>query len=297
MSPTTGPSALGKEIRVEFGDDNHVKNVFFPLREVLKNYNVDNDRIFLDGSGRGGEFAYVLAGMRPHQWAAVAVRSALPRTPWMLSNLASVPFALHYRNGGPVTNNKDALAAVEAHKTTGALPLAIQAYDPLPTAQEAKAKGSQANDPIHDATPVIAAFFADKRRTPAPAFVGFSTDSPTFKTAHWVRLLKYDVEVGQPAKITAKIDRATNVIDVSTDRVEDFRILLSDDLVDLSKPIKINVNGKLVQEQKFERSLSRFLDYFKDNPVDPGLVPAEWIDLHTPPADAPKAEGGEPAKD
>src|SRR5262249_13716752 len=57
MAPSIGASALGKDFRVEWGKDLQIKCVALPLQEMLAKYPIDFDRVYLEGTGEGGEFA------------------------------------------------------------------------------------------------------------------------------------------------------------------------------------------------------------------------------------------------
>lgn len=300
MAPTLGPKAGGKDVRIEFGDDNQFINVYAPIREMLLRFSVDADRIYLEGTGRGGELAANLVAYKPQQWSAAAIRSAMPRKPGLMANALDVPLQYHFRQGGKAANAKDAVKEIESQKTAG-LPVAVVTYDPLPPNLDQRARAGMATDPVHDATGPMLAFFGDKRRRSPPKSFEFTTDKAMFGSGYWSRILKADWELG--AKLAVKVDAEKNEITVTADHVEEFRLLFHDAILDLGRPVKVTVNGKVLSDGKVERSLEEFLKNWRVNRVDPWFVPCTQLDLVVPmeekaadkPADKP-ADGGQTGK-
>ncbi len=296
VAPTMGPNAGGKEIRIEWGDKYHFYNVYWPLTDVMTNYAVDTSRIYLDGTGDGGNFALLLATLRPHQWAGVAARNTVPKDTASLTNLENVPTTFHYRKGGAFATTVGLISALEQLKTVNGVPVTLKEYDPLPEAQERAAKGTQATDPIHDATTAIAAGFAEAVRTTAAKKLTYQTSDHMFDRAYWVRLITFDT-AGQPAKVTGTVDSATNTIDLNVERVDELRLFLQDSIVDLTKPVKVMVNGKLNVEQKFERSIDELLKFYEKNNLDPYGAPTAILDVKIPLAAPETKPGDNPPKD
>lgn len=289
LAPNIGPKAGGKDVRIEFGDDAQFFNVYRPLNDMLLRFPIDADRICVEGTGRGGELAANLVSYKPQQWAGAAIRSALPRNVKLLANAPTVGMAFHYRQGGRVTNAKDALAAVEAMKAAGA-PVVTAAYDALATGADQKARAGMANDPVHDATGPILSFLLERRRMASPKTFSFSTDKARFRFGYWVRLGRFDFET-KPARIDVKVNDADNVIELTSSQIEDFRLLLSDAVIDLGRPVKVVVNGKPVFEGKRERSFDEFFANWNGNRIDPSIVPCATIDVVVPAADPAPANG------
>ncbi len=297
MAPTWGPNAGGKDIRIEPGDRFYDLNIVWPMNDVQTKYSVDNARIYLDGTGDGGTLALQLVSGKPYQWAGVAIRNGLTKDVQLLQNAASVPIALHYRKGGPVTSAADFLTGVEQLKTVNGCAITTKEYDPLPPAAERTAKGTQANDPVHDATPAIVAGFTAAPRNQAIKKLTFATTDRLFNRSYWVRLGRYETDAGG-AKITAEIDAASNTINLTTnDHIEEFRLFLTDAIVDLGKPVKVTLNGKPYAEKQFERSIEDFLKFYGETQIDPGLVPSVIFDMKVPAAAPESKPAGDPPKD
>lgn len=285
MAPNLGPKAGGKDVRIEFGDDNQFLNVYAPLRQVLERHSIDVDRLYVEGTGRGGELAANLVAYKPFQWAAAAIRTAMPRKPALMSNAFDVPCVYHYRQGSKAANAKTALQELETQKAAGQ-PIVLTTYDPLPPNLDQRARAGMLTDPVHDATGPILTFFADKKRRPPPKAFTFATDKAMFKTAQWVRIVTADFEP-EPARVTVKTDAATNTVDVTVEHIESFRVLLSDAVVDLDKPVKVVVNGTTLHDGKLDRAFDAFFNNWRPNRVDPGYTPCAQVNIDVPP---PKAE-------
>jgi fermentation-respiration switch protein FrsA (DUF1100 family) len=274
IAPTMGPGAAGKEYRVEWGDILHIKSVYLPMLEMLEKYPVDNERIYLDGAGEGGEFALQLGLFKPHAWAAVAARSALPRTLQLLQNGGSLPISVHLRTGTPVQTGQPRQNFDHQVQTLG-LPAELKEYP----ASDKPYRGGFANDPLNEATAAIVAFFGQKTRVLYPKKLTFTTDTSIFKEAYWIRLIKHESGDQHFAKISGSVDPGENLIDLTTEGIEEFKIYLSDRLLDLSRPVKVNVNGRPHTERQFTRDLDVFLNYYVANPIDPALQPCAFLEL------------------
>jgi hypothetical protein len=283
VAPTMGPASAGKEHRVQWGSPLHFYSIYACLTEVLDTLPIDRERMYLDGSGEGGEFAWQVALYRPHMWAAVGIRSALPRVLQLLPNGGSLPISVHLRTGSPAhaspnrakfDQERAAVATIEVKEHPAA---------------EKPVRTMFASDPIQESTPAIAAFFAGKTRNLGPKKVTYLADTADFRDCYWVRLVTYESgdKPGEKfAKITAVVDDAANAIDVKSDGVEIFKLYLNDRVVDLDKPVKILVNGKPHTERQIERSLDAFLRYYAGNRIDPGLQPTAILEVKVPAADA-----------
>jgi hypothetical protein len=234
-----------------------IRQVFAPMGAELKPLNYDRDRLYLDcGRGSSG-FGLRLASYFPTRFAALVLRHPVPVTGDMrLGSLAGVPVLLV---STPETKDAcDSLAKVlnelEAGKCTilegkGAYPF----------------KESQAD---------IEAWLVPQKRNMARSRVIVEPNSESFRKVFWVNILKMEPLAGLPAamrpRFVVEADRSTNRIKIESRGVEQFQLLLNDDLVDLSKEFTIDVNGKLVTQ-----TLSRNFGFMTEQMVtlfDPGWI-------------------------
>jgi hypothetical protein len=270
------------------GIDAQIKIAFQSLYDVVGSYPVDNDRMYLDGSGDGGELAWQAALGKPHFWAGVAIRSALPRTLQGLPNCGALPVQLHLRAGSPQSSGA---AHDNFEKARKDLPIEVKEH----TAPDKPARSAFAADTIAESTPEIAAFFAKKARNLAPkrfTFIPITEGDLRFKECYWANLLKYEDKI---SKLVAVVDEKENAIDLATENIESFKIYLSDRLVNLDRPVKVTVNGKEHTNRLFSRDLKTFIQYYKKNPRDPGIQPCAILDIAVSPTVESKPSAPESA--
>ena len=88
-------------------------------------------------------------------------------------------------------------------------------------------------------------------------------------SAHWIQIARLADPTG--VRVDAKINRETNTITIDATGVTEVTVYLSDDLVDLSKPVKVVANGAENIDQ-FDRSLRTVMTLLESGKIDPGRV-------------------------
>ena len=134
-------------------------------------------------------------------------------------------------------------------------------------------------------------FLRAHRRDPYPSRVKFTTREPAFGRCYWIeiveatRALRIEIthvdmnnapietrkEYEKPVEVDAECDRAKNRVTIKAGAVRELKVRLSDELLDLDKPVRIVLNNEVVFEGKVERSLQVALDDCKAR-RDRGLV-------------------------
>lgn len=304
MAPTLGektrPPNRRQARRIGWFDKLHMLNIYLPLREVLEQCNIDTNRMYLEGVGRGGQTALHLACLRPKDFAAVAIRSARPKVPELLPNLCELPVSFFIRKDGPYSGKEGQAMRQAVQKAEEAFGLAIdfKEHEALSEGEARRARGSQESDPVHDATPEVAAFFESHVRDPYPSHVRFkSTDLRMFARSYWVRIQSGDILEEEGPYIEVRADRESNTLFVKQERVETFSCFLNDRILDMDRPIAVNVNGQEVMKEKVARSLDYALTYFNQNHRDPVVVATEQIRVEVPVTPAPEEAGGDGGED
>lgn len=94
------------------------------------------------------------------------------------------------------------------------------------------------------------AWVTKNARTPYPAELSFAPKSDYARSAYWLSL--EGITVSEGPKVDAKVDRASNTITIDASKVANLVVYLNDELLDLSKPVVLVVNGKT-----FERAVER----------------------------------------
>lgn len=300
VAPTIEERTLGDkktQERIEFFDKWYVYAITRSLIEVIGTYNVDMSRICMDGCGQGGKAAMEMAIFWP-KIAAVSARSAEPKSQRCLGNIKNLAAFL-------LVNRKDGIYSSEAGKATRdlilqakekhALDLEFKDCDPLPNdTVRRKEMGSQASDPVHDASAEILAWYLTKTRKAAPpAFFFMSNNFRRYSRAVWAVIVKGDADEKMKSEcfLDANVDREKNVISVKTANVESFRLYLNDKIVDMDRSIKVVVDGKELKDMKVDRSLDYLLKYQEGpNANDPYAVMTGEIMVVVPTAEEPPAE-------
>lgn len=300
IAPTIGKKTVGKRAgdqqrinRRDINDLPHLRTCFRVLNDVLTNFKVDYDRIFIEGTGQGATTAVDLAIAQPKRFAGVAARSGVPAQTKFLGNLRGItPIMFVDREGGVWSKGDGAVSKGQVTQMQQDMGLDI-AFKNYPTvdnpAQQRKNKGKGKNDRIPEASADIAAFFADKKRNLAPDSLTFATwNSRFFKRSAWLVLLKAG---GVPSAGTAAtfegLIKDDNTIEVTTTEVEVFSIYAGS-WVDLSKPVKVVVNGKVAFNEVVQPSLDAMLKYYKGNTFDPTQIIVGTMRINVPLEEEPE---------
>ncbi len=270
-------------------------HVLAPLRDAMARYNVDPDRVWIDGGSMGANGAWQIASLWPDRFAAAAPRGGCPHFIRIKGEGGTEEIRPFYaRNLKPVAVNwtvgaKDKgldLNAVQALKVVLSGWRYDFAYTELPEG---------GHEWFPDETPRITEWMTGKARSPDPPEVRWTSWEKIFNRSYWVEVLdaagasRIETTVkdfdGRPiekrlgldreVRLTAIAKRAQNRIDVDGDGVKELRLWLNDRIVDLSKPVKVTWNNKKVFEGRVEPSVQRMLDEAKRRGDAVLLYPAE----------------------
>ncbi len=89
------------------------------LDEVISNYSVDADRVYLTGHSMGGRGTWYLAYKFPDRFAAIAPISALSTIPAWAGRLKGVPIWVFHGAADNVVGAEESEAMVNAAKAAG----------------------------------------------------------------------------------------------------------------------------------------------------------------------------------
>ena len=248
-----------------------IDNLARLLERVKRDYNVDESRTYVTGISDGGTGVYFLAMRLATPWAACMPLNGHPSVianpdtgadgQLYSSNLFNCP--LRIVNGGRDRLYPAASVApiIEMFKRTGAT-LEFQVY---PDAGHDVSWWPQERSRYE-------AFLAAHRRIPNPERVSWESErTDRYNRFRWLvidRLGKRssdvaleDVNAFSPVplmeralfdrgKPSGRVDavRRANSFEVKTRGVQAFTLLLSPDVVDFSKPVRVTVNGKVAHD-------------------------------------------------
>jgi hypothetical protein len=263
---------------------NQLENIFRVLDDVKRTYNVDESRVYVTGISDGGTGVYYLAMRAATPWAAclplngnIAVL-ANPESgvegELFFNNLINCPF--HIVNGG-----KDRLypAAyltpyIDLMRKAG-VPLVWQVY----------------KDAGHDTSwwpverPLYEGFLGTHARDGYPDRVSWETERvDRYSRMRWLLIDSLGVRpsdsaltvpaIGTPEaaalrrlvsnqRHSGRVDivRQGNTFDAKTRGVREFTLLLSPDVIDFARPVKVTANGKTAFEGPVKKDVAALLKW------------------------------------
>jgi len=210
--------------RARFVEEGQVKSDRVPLKAVWQRYPVDFNRILLEG----GSDALQFAASYPAFYAGVVVRGeAADVDPEQVRNLGGMPVY--------VVKEKDKEPPAVASLQKGGHPadrLTVGPVDKLPEWLNAQ------------------------RRVAPKAFHWICKDPSAQRLAHWVNLDRLDDPPVVPTLEVAVLDTQEdpNTVTLKTKGVRSLTLFLSDQIVDLDRPVRVLVNGKPATEARIESS-------------------------------------------
>ena len=217
-------------------DKKRNKVVFGTFGEVMRNYNLDRNRVFLDfGRGACG-FGLRFATLFPDRFAGAILRQPSAVDDLRLGSLLGMPVLLLRTPATAATVDalKARLDAASPNTTT-----VIDATDAYPH------RGASAE---------IEAWIGKQRRNMTPTRVVIEPNHDMFNRAYWAKIDTAESLLTTAAdkrpRLEVQADRAGNRITVKAVGVERFTLHLNDDLVDLDKEFTVIVNDKAMVEKR-----------------------------------------------
>lgn len=239
---------------VVLGEPGGLARVLTTLRLCTEAFDVDPDRVLCVGTGDEGGKAALEAGRQfPQRFAGIACRAADAGIE-QIDTLDNMPIRITV--GGP-----EAEAFAKACGDKGFEAVSI---DPSPD-----------EEPLRE-------WLLDQRRVAQPERVRVVAGKPFPTRCYWVGIAPIDPHTGG-AYARVRLHREDNAIVLEGGGVSFVRLYLSDAMLDLDQPIKLEVNGE-AREEVARRSLRITRECMLDGISDLGAVyTAELIvDLRAP---------------
>ncbi len=246
------------------------------LREVMRDFRIDPDRVFLDGASMGGVGTFCIAAHHPDRWAGIAPRARGPRTEYtetdgkrthrakLADNYRGLPIYWVYGEKDPVVP-LDILLDVRKQFESMKLDV-VYAQHP------------GGHDWVPEETPKVAGWMRKQARDPYAAEVTFATVEKHFLRSRWIEiertaegrtvtmnhmgmndeLCETRSEWVREARVVAR--REKNRIELRTENVKSLVVHLHERMVDFAQPVEIVVNGTSVWRKKVETSRLRMLE-------------------------------------
>jgi hypothetical protein len=272
-----------KEIEGSWMTADNLPILFTGVKVLLYDLHFDRQRVILDGWKDAGLDAVLVATSFPSWFAGVISRSGdIGGEDVLYMNLCNSP--LLYVEGGADARGADLNALKEKCGAT----------TELTTVQDTQS----ALDPTADARTKITAWITARKRDLAPAkFTNYYGDV-SYQCSNWIKAdavsRRATAKPGDKdyPHIDAEIDKASNTIKLHTVNVTSLYVYMNDALVDMSKAVTIEVNGKKRASRVYARDLRFLLDNrVTNNSGDYGLyVAQEYVTGIEP--NVPKADAG-----
>jgi predicted esterase len=220
------------------------------FRDLCSRFDVDLDRVFVAGLSQTGFWSWQLANERADRFAGIAPMSAvsIQQEPYLANFLALSIYVLH--------GDQDPTCPIAQPRRT--LPLLEKLGVRIKFAEIAGAKHEVAVwSHLHEAL----AWLAEKPRDPYPKQIAKCVQTTKSPWCYWLRIDEIAKsgggEAGSPATAKIGAEITGQEIAITSEGVERITLCLSSELVDLSKPVTVKWNDKVVHEGPVQRDFAR----------------------------------------
>lgn len=203
---------------------------------------VSPDRVYLMGYSAGGDGVWQLAPRLADRFAAAAMMAGHPNEA-QLDGLRNLPFAL-FMGGDDAAYDRNKIARERAAKLDELQAADPKGYEHFVRIYEGLGHWMQRKDA--EGLPWMAGF----TRRAWPERVVWLQDDVTHERFYWLGVPAGSAKAGQ--RVVASV--AKNVVTLESSDVKALSLRLSDELVDLDRPVIVKVGEQRVFEGKLERS-------------------------------------------
>lgn len=254
--------------------------VVYPQRvldDVRRRLNVDGNRVILTGYSKGGYTTWGTVLFSPAQWAGAAPMASFPLTDagrhgfeLYLANVLNLDLQFHWGDQDILAGQTEGINTFARSAAGEMKRLKATRFEPIEYAGQGHGLTIDADK--------LKAFLAKARRTPWPASYTFTFHHVWEGSSYHVRavktsLLELDFKNLPSVRVANSADAKTAAIKLFRDRSYEFRvdvgdkansisvrtrnlreieISLSPQQLDFSKPVRVLVDGKPVQEKKLD---------------------------------------------
>jgi len=253
--------------RPRWSDRRYLKSLIYDMvgDPIFQEFNIDRNRIFLDGAGEGGTEAWKVASSFAYHFAGLIIRGGPPPPVQAQADGAAGKPRFRYRDLG----NLNVLFFYMLHmwpesEDYGAFKIAIQGttrynvfhedLDPhLDVTTLHMAADAMAGPVLH--------FLKWKWRNPYPRSIDWSVKDPRTRRSYWVKSLDEEdsLDKSDLPNFQAYLDRERNLVEITSHRIRGLEVNLNDVLLDLDRPVTLTVNRRILFHGQPSRSLARLL--------------------------------------
>jgi hypothetical protein len=239
------PGGRGKSMGKPTGNT----DVFETLDEIKKDYNVDEDRVYLVGHSTGGTGALLLATRFPSIFAALGLVAPFPDTSTLkgfttkdklwdkinnptgfLGNLKNIPMYILAGDAdtkSPIENQREFVDKCKASDINISLDV-IQG-------------GDHALFPLYSPMQKVFEFFKDKVRVNKPKDITFSTAQLKYDEAYWIKIKSLE-SFNNIGTVRAS-SNADGIINIQTKNVAEYEIRLKELDYSSQQILTVTTNG------------------------------------------------------
>lgn len=195
------------------------------LRDVVENFNIDRNRVYVHGFSNGGNGAWHYGQSFPWLFGAACPRGGGNPDPGRLENLLHVGvYVVHGENDPVIRSDGDRSCAKKLEEL---------GYDAVYV--EIPGGG---HEPFHQETPKVVEYFRKHERDPWPKTITYQNRDGKPARVYWV-------DVTKPTgafRVEAKVEEG-NRIALAIRGAGEVVVHLSDALVNLDDPVTVTLNG------------------------------------------------------
>ncbi len=210
------------------------------LDELLRQYNVDTDRIYLTGLSNGGTGTFYYAALWPHRFTAAVSAMGAGFYVEFDENPEGRPFAANTANLPMLFLHGEKDETIQASATRET----VEQLRPHWAALESHIFPEREHEIVlgRGDDGMTLQFFERFRRQAFPRALSFETRTLNYPRHYWVEVLEKEAGV---AEVKARI-RDGNTVELKTKNVLRLRLLLRPELFPAPGPLRVLLNGREV---------------------------------------------------
>ncbi len=247
----------------------HIDDLFDRLiANFVLGRGVSPDRIYLMGYSAGGDGVYQLAPRMADRFAAASMMAGHPNDASPLG-LRNLPFMI-FMGGNDRAYKRNEVAAEWGRKLAKLKLADAKGYEHKVTIY--KGLGHWMNGKDAEALP----WMAQRTRNPWPRKVVWHQSKRTHDRFYWLAVPANTAKGGQ--RVKAGITGQSIAIEVADKGMDHLVLRLSDELLDLDRPVTVTVNGKEAFKGRVKRSAQAIWESL-DQRLDPHCVSTGMLHL------------------
>ena len=253
------------------------------LRGLRRRIHIDSDRLFLFGSGTGGDAAWLAAMFHPNELAGVVVAASYPHVPYaaqslpfLLSNLERVPVLTVWAE--PKAGGTFIRHVAEFSHNRAVMRIADETGLPITELVIPRDRVDADGFLESDARSILAG-----RRAAMPTEASLWFRYPAHGKVGWLRQTRFAGKVWEAPELSIQSDPGADpnlfittaiqdkmaylhgridgqTIDITARRCRRVELALTENLIDFARPVTVRCNGKIRYEGMIEPDVVTLLD-------------------------------------